>query len=177
MKRVVHFFLAIVFYAHWGISLTAQNVIHMDLQGAIRIATDSSLLAFKYKNMFRSNYWQWRTYRSERLPSLTFNASPAVYNRYLTQRYDSESNMDVYREQRSLLSEASLTLSQNFTPLGGTFFVKTSLDRLRNYGSSTSDQFSAVPVKIGYSNSLLGYNSLRWDKRIEPVKYEKAKLL
>ena len=28
---------------------------------------------------------------------------------------------------------------------------------------------------IGYRQSLFGYNSLKWDKRIEPVRYQEAK--
>ena len=33
----------------------------------------------------------------------------------------------------------------------------------------------STPVLIGYSQSLSGYNSLKWNKRIEPVRYEAAK--
>ena len=28
---------------------------------------------------------------------------------------------------------------------------------------------------IGYRQSLFGYNSLKWDKRIEPLRYQEAK--
>ena len=28
---------------------------------------------------------------------------------------------------------------------------------------------------IGYRQSLFGYNSLKWDRRIEPVRYQEAK--
>ncbi|MGG6497885.1 UNVERIFIED_CONTAM: TolC family protein, partial [Bacteroidetes bacterium 56_B9] len=32
-----------------------------------------------------------------------------------------------------------------------------------------------VPVRLGYSQSLVGYNPFRWERRIEPLKYEKVK--
>ena len=31
------------------------------------------------------------------------------------------------------------------------------------------------PIMIGYRQSLFGYNSLKWDRRIEPVRYQEAK--
>jgi outer membrane protein TolC len=35
--------------------------------------------------------------------------------------------------------------------------------------------YNSQPVTIGYQQSLFGYNSLKWDKRIEPLKYQQAK--
>ena len=157
--------------------MASAQSIRLDLSDAIRLATDSSLLSFKYKNMYRASYWQYRSYKAERLPSLTLDVTPVSYHRYLTQRYDSERNMDVYREQQSVLSSADLTLSQNFAPLGGTFYLTTSVDRLRNFGNSDYTQFSTVPIKVGYTNSLLSYNEYRWSRKIEPLQFEEAKLL
>lgn len=150
--------------------------ITLDLQNTIAIASDSSLMAFRYKNMYLANYWEYRSFKADRLPSLTLNLNPATYYRSLVPRYDSYSDMDVYREQRSYSASGSLSLTQNFDPLGGSFFVETSLDYLRNFGASTYNQFSAVPVVIGYRHSMLGFNEFKWDKKIEPMKFEKAKL-
>ena len=36
--------------------------------------------------------------------------------------------------------------------------------------------YLAYPVTIGFMQPLNGYNSLRWDRKIEPLKYEEAKL-
>ena len=46
---------------------------------------------------------------------------------------------------------------------------------MRNFGEPKSTQFSSVPFRIGYSQSLLGYNPFRWDRKIEPLKFEKVK--
>ena len=51
---------------------------------------DSSLEAFRTKNMYLSGYWEYRTFKANRLPSLTLNMTPAQYNRDITKRYDSE---------------------------------------------------------------------------------------
>ena len=152
----------------------AQHVYTLD--DVIAIAQDSSLTAFKYKNMYLASYWEYRNYKSDRLPSLSLQLTPVTYNRQLISRYDSESDMDVYRQQKSYSASGNLILSQNFTPLGGTFTINTSLDYLRYFGVTTYNQFTAVPLSVGYSHSMFGYNKFRWDKKIEPIKYEKAKL-
>lgn len=46
---------------------------------------------------------------------------------------------------------------------------------MRSFGGSKSTQFTSVPIRLGYSQSLVGYNSFKWERKIEPLKYEKVK--
>ncbi len=155
--------------------LQAQRTLRLSLQRTITMANDSSLSAFRYQNMYLSGYWEYRSYKAARLPSLTLNLVPSQYYRYITQRYDSQEDVDVYREQQMFSANAGLSVSQNFDLLGGTFYLDTQLEYMRNFGDNKSTQFSSVPFRIGYQQDLLGYNAFRWDRKIEPLKYEKAK--
>ena len=147
----------------------------LDLQHTIEIANDSSLSAFRYQNMYLSGYWEFRTYKANRLPSLTLDLTPAKYYRYITQRYDSNEDMDVYREQQMFSAGGGLSIRQNLDWTGGTFYIDSQLDFMRNFGDTKSTQYSSVPIRVGYQQSLLGYNAFRWDRKIEPLKYEKVK--
>ena len=158
-----------------GSGVQAQQVLRLDLKRTIALANDSSLSAFRYQNMYLSGYWEYRSYKAARLPSLSLNLTPAQYYRYITQRYDSQADIDVYREQQMFSAAAGLSLVQNFDLLGGTFYVDTQLDYLRNFGDVNSTQFSTVPFRIGYQQDLLGFNAFRWDRKIEPLKFEKVK--
>ena len=153
----------------------AQNVVKLDLKRTIELANDSSLAAFRNQNMYLSGYWAYRTYRANRLPSLTLNLMPAQYYRYITQRYDSNTDTDVYREQQMFSAGGGLSIQQNFDLTGGTFYVESDLEYLRNFGETKSTQFASVPFRVGYSQSLLGYNPFRWERRIEPLKFERVK--
>lgn len=158
-----------------GAGVQAQQVLRLDLKRTIALANDSSLSAFRYQNMYLSGYWEYRSYKAARLPSLSLNLTPAQYYRYITQRYDSQADVDVYREQQMFSATAGLSLVQNFDLLGGTFYVDTQLDYLRNFGDVNSTQFSTVPFRIGYQQDLLGFNAFCWDRKIEPLKFEKVK--
>lgn len=155
--------------------LLAQGKYKLSLQRAIELANDSSLQAFRTENLYWAGYWEYRTYKANRLPSLTLNMTPAEYYRDITKRYDSEQNIDVYRSQRTFSAYGNLSVQQNFDLTGGTFFLNTELGFMRNFGDNTFSQYTSVPMRMGYMQNLIGYNSFKWDKKIEPLKYEKVK--
>lgn len=155
--------------------VNAQESLRLDLIRTIQMAGDSSLSAFRNQNMYLTGYWEYRTYRANRLPSLTLDLTPAQYYRNITRRYDSNEDADVYREQQMFSAWGNLSVKQNLDLTGGTFYVDSELDFMRNFGSVKSTQFSTVPFRLGYRQNLLGYNAFRWDRRIEPLKFEKVK--
>lgn len=165
----------LLLFALFCMEIHAQTVLKLDLEKTITMANDSSLSAFRFQNMYLSGYWEYRSYKAARLPSLKLNMTPAQYYRNITRRYDSGQDIDVYREQQMFSAGAGLNLAQNFDLLGGTFYVDTQLDYMRNFGDSKSNQFSTIPFRIGYQQNLLGFNPFRWDRKIEPLKFEKVK--
>lgn len=174
MKRSKRFFILCLLQGVYVASLFAQSQT-LTLDRVIAMATDSSLAAFRAKNMYLAGYWQFRTYRAARLPGLTLNLTPAQYYRDITRRYDSNDDMDVYRRQQSYYASGGLEITQNFDLLGGSFFLSSDFGYMRNFGTNTYSQYTSVPVRIGYSQGLLGYNPFKWERKIEPLKYEKAK--
>lgn len=60
-------------------SAIAQRI--LTLEQAIALASDSALEAFKNKNLYLSGYWEFRSFKANRLPSVTLNLMPANYNR------------------------------------------------------------------------------------------------
>ena len=152
------FYRCLLWLAIWAGNIginRAQSVV-LTLGETIELAADSSLEAFRTRNLYLSGYWEFRNYKAERLPSLTLNLTPAQYYHDITRRYDSEADIDVYRTQQS-------------------FYVDTDLGYMRYFGDQTYNQFTSVPIRIGYTQDLIGYNAFRWEKKIEPLKYEKVK--
>ena len=165
--------MAFVLFLFATETISAQKT--LTLEQTIALAADSSLEAFRSKNIYMSGYWEYRAFKAGRLPSLTLNLTPGQYNRTMTKRYDSDANLDIFRQQQAFEAYGGLSVVQNFDLLGGTFFLNTNLDYLRNFGDNIGTQYSSVPVRIGYQQSLIGYNAFKWERKIEPLKYEKAK--
>lgn len=164
-----------IFLTFIALSALSQTTNSLTLQESIKIASDSSLQSFMSKNIYLSSFWEYVAFKAARLPSLTLNTTPLQYNRDFIKRYVPESNIDVYRSQQSLYSSANFSITQNLDVTGGTFIIDSELGYLQNIGQTSSTQYSSIPFRIGYIQSLMGFNQFRWEKRIEPLKYEKAK--
>lgn len=171
MKKIIYLLSFPVFLVQHAYSQTLK----LSLTESILLASDSSLQAFSAKNLYQANYWEYHSYKAARLPSLSLNMVPLRYNRDFISRYDSEQNIDVYRQQQSLYSHGNLSLRQNLDFTGGTFYVDSELGYFQNFGDNKYSQFTSVPIRIGYSQSLFGFNSFKWERKIEPLKFEKAK--
>lgn len=169
-KKMVVLFMACAVNA-W---VSAQKQVRLSLQQTIELANDSSLEALRTQNLYQAKYWEYRTFKANRLPSLMLNMTPAEYNRDIIKRYDSQQNIDIYRTQQSFFAGGGLSLRQNFDLTGGTFYVDSKLDYLRHFGDNRVTQFTSIPIRMGYVQNLLGYNAFKWERRIEPLKFEKA---
>ncbi|MCC8145821.1 MAG: TolC family protein [Bacteroidales bacterium] len=167
--------LVVFCFSFCSFPLFSQRTLELSLEQTIEIAADSSLQAFKAKNQYYSSYWEFRAFKAARLPSLNLSMTPFSYNRNIISRYDSEANIEVFRSQQTLRSSANLSIRQNLDITGGTFYLDSDLGYIRNFGDLVYTQFSTVPVRIGYYQALFGFNSFKWEKKIEPLKYQKAK--
>lgn len=155
------------------VSVSGQTT--MSLTDAIKTATDSSLAAFKAQNLYLSSYWEYRTYTAQKNPSLTLNTNLFDYNRALTKVYNSVLNINEYIEQQDIYSYANASVRQNLPFSGGTLYFDSELSRLQNFGQNRYTQFSTVPLRIGLNQPVYGYNNFKWQKKIAPLKYDKAK--
>jgi outer membrane protein TolC len=154
--------------------LVVSGQTELTLQDAVRIANDSSLSAFRYRNLYLASYWDYRSYLAQKKPSLTLNTTLLDYNRQLTKRYNSVLDRDEYRQQQNMYSDANVTVRQNIPFTGGSLYVDSEIGRLQNFGDDEYTQFSTVPLRIGLYQPLLGFNSFKWKRKLEPLKYEKA---
>ena len=156
-------------------SIAQVDKISLSLEDVVQIASKSSLDAFRYKNMYLSSYWEYRYFRADKLPSLSLSATPLDFNHYRKREYNFQTNEDQYVLRDYLNSDMTLRLNQNIGLTGGSLFLSSELGMVKNLSGDKVTSYQATPVSIGYQQSLNGYNALRWQSKIEPVKFQKAK--
>lgn len=152
-------------------SAGAQKIRELTLRQTIECARNQSPDAQSARHSFRSAYWNYRYYRANYLPNLTLTSSPYL-DRAINKVTLGDGNVK-FVEQNLLSTDLTLSLTQNLPWTGGTFFVETSAQRLDLF-SNNSHSYQTSPVNIGYQQALFGYNSLKWNRRIEPVRYREA---
>jgi outer membrane protein TolC len=151
-----------------------SDTLRLTLDQVIDMASQNSINAFRIKNMYRSSYWSFRYFKASRLPSLTLDATPFDYNHLRSKEYNISTNEDVFVQREYFNSDFSLSLNQAIPLTGGSLFMSSDLGLVKNLGSG-SDSYRATPISIGFQQTLNGYNQMKWESKIEPLKYEKAK--
>lgn len=155
--------------------LAAQSVrmaVSWGLEDVVALACQSSPDAQAARHTFRSAYWDYRSYRANYLPSLTLTSNPGL-DRAINQ-VTMDDGAVRFVEQNYLNTDLSLSLQQNIAWTGGTLSLQTSLQRMDLLSDKTFS-WKSVPVNVAYSQSLFGYNSLKWNRRIYPLRYEEAR--
>ena len=148
----------------------------LDLQEVIKLAQDNSLDALLAKHRFRSSYWSFRSYQANYLPSVSLQTDIVDLSRSIVKDVVLENGEWVtkYAPSNRLSSTVSLEASQNIPITGGRVFVSSELGRLDLLNDDPASLMS-TPVSIGLMQPLFAFNKFKWQKKIEPMKYEEAK--
>ena len=171
MKKIL---LCLCLAVALSFSAAAQKRVVLNIERTVQMATDSSLQVRRYRSDFAASRFRYLSWEASRRPQILFSSTPVMYEQYMTRRYLSNENVDVYRQQKLFYTEVGLTFSQTLEPLGGQFYGATQLGYLRAFGDTRQQQWMTVPVSLGYRQDLLFYNPLKWDRRIEPLKLTRA---
>lgn len=148
--------------------------LQLTLDDAIAMARVRSVDAAEALDELRSSYWEWRSFRAEQLPELTFRATAPSYAKQYSS-YLNEDGSYSFVGTNSLQASGQLSMTQNIPLTGGKVSLNSSLDFLRQYDGSTGNRFMSIPLAVSLTQPLFGVNTMKWDRRIEPVRYAEAK--
>lgn len=154
----------------------------LTLQDVIELAHDQSPNAIQAKHTFRSSYWEFVSYKANFLPSLVFSGDTPSFSKrieYIKVTNDDGTVSSVPSSEFSNTLYGALSINQNVPLTGGTFSITSDLRRIDRFSGSLknkeSTSYLTYPISISYRQSLFGVNTFKWDKKIEPLKYEAAK--
>jgi outer membrane protein TolC len=147
--------------------------INLSLKQVIDLSLKQSPMAKLAATSFKNKYWIYKTYKADYKPQLRLNATLPE----LTRSYQNVAQNDgsfAFRLRSASTSSVNLNLSQNVGLTGGQFFVGSSLDRLDIFGTSNSVSYLSSPFLIGFNQPVFGFNNLKWQNKIEPLRYEES---
>jgi outer membrane protein TolC len=150
----------------------ASNLI-FTLEDVISIAKEQSPMAIMAKHRFRSSYWEYRSYKAKFLPALDLSSTLPDFTRSID-RITLPDGRDAFVSRNIANSSLDLSLIQNIALTGGSIFINSGLQRIDLLSDDTSS-YQSTPISIGFRQPIKAHNSFRWEKKIEPLKYEEAK--
>lgn len=151
-----------------------NNTINLSLDQTIELARERSIDAMVVRNTYLAGYWTYRSHKAELLPSLNFTAYLANFSRSQSTWTDSTGEIN-YITNKYMNNEGRISIDQSIAATGGTVSLYSSLNRLDQYSPNKRLRFSSQPISVSYSQPFFTYNRLKWDKKIEPEKYELKK--
>ena len=126
----------------------------MTLEEVIETAQENSLNALIAKHNFLTQYWQFRSYKAQFLPSLSLGGNLGQYNRSSVAVQNRETGEINYVDNDNLRNSLTLSVDQNFALLGGTFSLYTSLNSLNQFSPDKKTTWNSQPINISYKQPI-----------------------
>ncbi|MDB4918224.1 TolC family protein [Mucilaginibacter sp.] len=145
----------------------------LTLKEVVAMAKDNSIAAKQAITTRETKYWQWRTFKSNYQPQLSLNGNLPGYSKTSTPVVQPDGTI-VFQPIHYDNSSLTLNFSQSITATGATIYGQTQLQRFDDFDRN-SVLYNGVPYAIGFSQPLGQFNSLRWDKKIQPLLYNESK--
>ncbi|WP_412468285.1 TolC family protein [Pedobacter sp. KLB.chiD] len=162
------------------ISLSSVNAVFavadtlkLSLLKVVEMARANSIAAKQAATVKETKYWEWRTFKSNYQPQLALEGVLPGYTKTYTQVQQPNGSI-LFQPVHYDNSSLTLNFSQSIAATGGTIYGTTQLQRFDDFDRN-SVLYNGIPYGIGYTQPLLQFNSLKWDKKIEPLKYSESK--
>ena len=151
----------------------AQEARRLSLDETILLAQQKSPSAVAAQHTLRSAYWTYRNYLATYKPSVSLIESP--YYRRKFELVTQANGTTQYKYVNRMGNELTLQVSQQIPLTGGSLFIQSNLERTdQKLGNKSQHAYSTEPISIGYQQDMIGYNEMKWNRRIEPLRWQEA---
>lgn len=155
------------------VSLVAQiKKNNLTLQEAITLAKEQSIAAKIAESIKENKYNQYFNFKASLKPQLSLNGNLMDYSKDYFGVIQPDGTL-LFQARTQNYSNLGLSLSQQIGITGGTIAVNSSLARFDDLDRKEK-RYSGIPVNISLNQPLFAFNSYKWDRRIEPLKYQEA---
>ncbi len=168
-----HLFTILFTLYHIG-SMGAQEgrTVSFSLSQIVDIAQNQSIAARQAATVRTTRYWEWCSFQADLKPQLLLAGTLPDFNRTF-RAITQPSGTIAFQPISNNNAELSLALQQNIPATGGTLFVQSNVQRFDDFNPRKT-LYNGAPVLIGFVQPLFQFNPWKWDKQIEPLKYQES---
>ncbi len=155
----------------WG-----QDTLEVSLSEIVKMAQEGALDARIAQTAVRNDYWRYQSFLADYKPQIGLTATLPNLNRSI-QPITLPDGSDAFIDRALMSNALGLRLDQDVALTGGSVFVTTQLERIDVFATSSNPRsisYLSTPFAIGFNQPLFRFNRLRWNKVIEPLRYEEA---
>jgi len=159
--------------AYAGYAGCGGDTVALTLSEVVALARFRSIDSKQAITVKETNYWVWRTFLANYRPQLSLTGTLPGYSKTFNQVIQPNGTIQfqpVHNDNSSL----NLSFSQTIAGTGATVYGTTQLQRFTDFDRHDV-LYNSVPLGIGISQPLFQYNPMKWDKKIQPLKYDESK--
>lgn len=150
------FFISFITFAQKVLTIEEVNAIAMIKSNRIKMATNNLL-----KNNIENSF-----YENSLLPKISSTIN-FPYQRSISGILQPDGSQK-FIEQNNIFSSYSVNISQALPFTGGIVSINSSINGSRDFNNKLSS-FSSNWVNVSYQQQINGYNSFKWDKKLNKL--------
>ncbi len=180
--------LSLLLFITCCVALNGQQTLELNLEDIVALAQDQPSEELKTRIILNvqapdskiaatrlsNNFWQFQAFQAEFKPQISLNSSLPILNSSID-LITLPSGAPDYARSFSVRNGFDVSLSQLISRTGGRVSLNTGLSRLDVFQPDQNRLYLATPISLGFSQPLFAFNDLKWDKIIEPMRYNEAK--
>ncbi|HEX6426684.1 MAG TPA: hypothetical protein VF008_03320, partial [Niastella sp.] len=172
-QKLLYCIISLLLFFYKGNGQSRADTTILSLPQVVAMARDKSIASKQAATVKETKYWLWRSFRSNYQPQLSLNGTLPGYSKTFTQVLQPDGTI-LFQPIHNNNSNLNLSFNQSIAATGGTVFGTTQLQRFDDFDRHNT-LYNGVPYGIGYSQPLWQFNTLKWDKRIEPLKFNESR--
>ncbi len=154
--------------------LNAQTkTLQLSLSEVVTLAQSDAPDVLIANTRLNNSYWRYKSFLADYKPQINLDAQLPNLNRSIAS-ITLPDGTDAFINRSLMSSSIGLQLSQQITSTGGTVFASTNLERIdifKTDNNPSKQSYLSAPISIGFIQPLFAYNQLKWNKKIEPLRY------
>jgi outer membrane protein TolC len=154
-------------------ALYAQNV--FTLEDVIHRAQSQSPTFRQVETRKETRYWAFRSYKTNYNPQvrLISNNAGSLYTNSISPIRQPDGSLQ-YIPINQFNPGVNFALQQPIKATGGQIAVNSIYNYFNDISASTK-QWNGTPINVQLNQPLFAFNQLKWDRMIEPIRYEESK--
>ncbi|HEX8377134.1 MAG TPA: TolC family protein [Pedobacter sp.] len=153
-------------------SQSTLDTLRMSLQEVITVAKENSTASVQAATIRENQYWQYKTFKSNYNPQLSLDGFLPQFSKTNIPVVQPDGTVE-FKPVINDNSQLNLGVTQNIGLTGGQLFVGSNMLRFRDFERKQT-RYNGNPLIVGFNQPLFAFNPFKWDKKIEPLRYEES---
>ncbi|WP_448529215.1 TolC family protein [Raineya sp.] len=146
---------------------------NISLEDILRWSGSQTFDFQKAEKEFQISFWQYRYHLSNNKPRLMFNGDLPNFSRTIIPVTQND-GVEAFRERSLATSLVELSIAQNIASTGTTIFASSQLNRIDVFQPTNAVSYLAYPALVGIRQPLGSFNAMRWENKIQPIRYQES---